>query len=221
MAKTAQGADLQALVLSDTKSDGNSGATVTYSATTVTDTAKTWVATTGQAITGVAGQWAGKVVVSGNVWGTVLSNTATVLTIDTWKSVSATGAITTGATTPSANAAYTILPGASPSFYMAISTDTAAVTGTETALTSELTASGLGRALASYAHTSNTTTYTLQKIFTYTGSTATTVAKVGIFNAYTTTPPAGVLMFVTLLPATATVTANGDTLTVTETVTLS
>jgi len=85
----------------------------------------------------------------------------------------------------------------------------------------EQTTNGLGRALCTYAHTNGSlgsnSTYTLTKTFTYTGSTATTIAKIGIFNA----SRAGIPMFVTSLPATATVTANGDTLTVTETVTLS
>lgn len=213
MPKTAVGTDLQSRVLSDPS--GDSGTATATTATTLTDSSKSWVATSGNAITGVAGQWAGKIVIAGTVWGTVVSNTATVLTVDSWKTLSTTGAVTTG-TTPG-NIAYVIVPGGSPTFYLALSTDTAATTGTETTLTSEAATNGLARTLANYAHTSNTSTYTLQRTFTYTGSTATVVAKVGVFNA----SAGGVLMFVTLLPSTATVNANGDTLTVTETVTLS
>jgi hypothetical protein len=214
MAKTSQGADLQSASLAATS--GYSGTATATSATSLTDSAASgWSATSGAAITGVAGNFAGKIVVAGTVWATILSNTTTVLTVDSWKTLSSTGAIATG-TTPG-NIAYQILPGGSPAFYMGLTTDTTAVTGSETSLTSELTTAGLGRALATYAHTSGTTSYTLQKQFTYTGSSSVAVAKAGIFNASS----GGVMMFVTLLASTATVTANGDTLTVTETVTLS
>lgn len=71
-----------------TAGDSGSGGTVTYGATTLTDTGKAWV----------VNQWVGLVVTSGANTGTVLSNTATVITlVAAW----APG-------TPIAGAAYTI-----------------------------------------------------------------------------------------------------------------
>jgi len=85
----------------------------------------------------------------------------------------------------------------------------------------EQTTNGLSRAICTYAHTKGSlggnTTYTLSKAFTYTGASATAVNKVGIFNA----SQGGVMMFTTALPAVATLAQSSDTLTVTETVTLS
>jgi len=74
--------------------DSNSGGTVTYAATTVTDTAKAWV----------VNQWTGRTVISvgtgsGVTFGRIASNTATVLTIGAWNNG-----------TPSAGAFYTIVP---------------------------------------------------------------------------------------------------------------
>ena len=76
--------------------DNNIGATVTYAATTVTDTSKAWV----------VNQWTGRTVISvgtgsGVTFGRVASNTATVLTLTAagWNNG-----------TPSANAFYTIVP---------------------------------------------------------------------------------------------------------------
>lgn len=93
-----------------------------------------------------------------------------------------------------------------------------AVSGTNYA---EQTTNGLNRVSCTYGHTQGSlgsnTTYTLTKVFTYTGASATAVNKVGIFNA----SQGGVMMFTTALPAVATLAQSGDTLTVTETVTLS
>jgi hypothetical protein len=74
--------------------DSNSGGTVTYGATTVTDSAKAWV----------VNQWTGRTVISvgtgsGVTFGRIASNTATVLTIGSWSNG-----------TPSSGAFYTIVP---------------------------------------------------------------------------------------------------------------
>ena len=91
----------------------------------------------------------------------------------------------------------------------------------DTTLTGEIvTASGgLIRATGTYAHTNGTSTYTLSNTFTTNAndSLPVTIAKVGIFNAATS----GSLVFETLLGTTATLSAVGDTLTITQTVTLS
>lgn len=99
--------------------------------------------------------------------------------------------------------------------YMAITADATAPAAGDTVLTSEQTTNGLARAQATYAHTAGTNTTTLTKTFTYTGSSSVTLAKIGIFNASSS----GTMGYETLLNATATVTTNGDNVTVTETIT--
>jgi len=99
--------------------------------------------------------------------------------------------------------------------WIALSTNATAPALGDTALTGELTASGLGRAQAVYAHTNGTTTYTLTKTFTSADPTPRTIEKVGVLNASVT----GTLVFETAVPSPP-VLASGDSLTVTETVTM-
>lgn len=104
--------------------------------------------------------------------------------------------------------------------YIALTANSAAPAAGDTTLTGEIaTASGgLIRAQATPAHTNGTSTYTLTHTFTANGSDVlpVTIAKIGVFNASTV----GTMMFETLLSATATLTASGDQIVVTETVTL-
>jgi hypothetical protein len=104
--------------------------------------------------------------------------------------------------------------------YIALTANSTAPAGGNTTLTGEIVTAGGGllRAIGSYAHTGGTSTYTISKTFTTNGSDAlpVTVAKIGVFNASS----AGTMVFETLLSATATLSASGDTLTVTQTVTL-
>jgi hypothetical protein len=99
--------------------------------------------------------------------------------------------------------------------YMGLSTDATAPGATDTTLASELTASGLGRAQATYAHTASSGTYTLSKTFTSADATPRTIQKIGVFNASS----AGTLVFETALPSPPTL-VSGDQLTVTETVSI-
>lgn len=105
--------------------------------------------------------------------------------------------------------------------YLALTANSTAPASGDTTLTAEIaTASGgLIRAQATYAHTNGQATYTLTKTFTANGSDAlpVTVAKVGVLNASSS----GSLVWSTLLSTTATISAVGDALTVTETITLS
>jgi hypothetical protein len=105
--------------------------------------------------------------------------------------------------------------------YLALTANSTSPAAGDTTLTGEIaTASGgLIRAQAVYAHTGGTATYTLTKTFTANGndSLPVTIAKVGVFNASS----GGTLAWSTLLGTTATVSASGDSLTVTETITVS
>lgn len=103
--------------------------------------------------------------------------------------------------------------------YMAVTANATAPSAASTTLTAEITTAGGGllRAQATYAHTATTNTTTLTKTFTANGSDAlpVTIAKIGIFNASTV----GTIAYETLLSATATLTASGDNVAITETVT--
>lgn len=98
--------------------------------------------------------------------------------------------------------------------FIALTTDATAPAATDTTLTSEETLNGLARAQATDAHTAAASSSQLSKTFTYTGSTSKVIAKVGLFNAAS----AGTLALETLLASTATVNANGDTITITWTI---
>lgn len=108
-----------------------------------------------------------------------------------------------------------------PANYMALSTSATAPSASDTVLAGEITTGGGGliRASATPAHTAGTNTYTLTKTFTVNGSDSVpvTIQKIGIFNAASS----GTLVFETALtPTTATLSAVGDQLTITETVTM-
>lgn len=104
--------------------------------------------------------------------------------------------------------------------YLALSANTTTPSASSTTLPGEITTGGGGliRAQATYAHTTGQSTATLTKVFTANGSDSlpVTVAKVGVLNASSS----GTLVHETLLTTTATVSSSGDTLTITETVTL-
>lgn len=149
------------------------------------------------------------------VYGNIGSNSTTVLTLDQWW----TDTDTVG-TTPASTNGYFIIPTCLPRF-MAVSGETTAPAAGNTTLAGEETGGvGLNRALSTYAHTGGTATYTMQKAFSVTGSPATNpIHKMGLLTASNSTA-AGVLVFSANLNADATV-GNGDTLTITDTITLS
>lgn len=83
----------------------------------------------------------------------------------------------------------------------------------DTTLSGEIAVNGLSRAQATYAHTGGTSTYTLVKTFTATGAQSAQAA--AVFNASSS----GSMCFENTF--TSVTLANGDTLTVTWTITLS
>lgn len=215
MPKVNSGQDKQALALAGGTQNGyvNTSGAIAYTATTVTPTASpVWT----------VNQWAGKFVCAGAVYGVVVSNTATALTIDRWYNpANPTG--TTG-TTPAANTSFFILGGAAPVDYMAITTNSAATVGTDTALPGEwnVAGGGLNRQVCSYAHTAGAASYTLTVTFTANSSDVSsgplpaTFAKMGTFDS--ATPATGVMLHETVLSSTAVLSAVGDALTITQTV---
>jgi len=217
------------------QSTGHVGTATASAATTLTDTGAAFAASSGgpPALGGLVGH----VVVAGSAaanltYGTIISNTTTVLTVDQWHSPTAPETV---ATTPAATAPYIVLPGGYPCFYMGISVATRVYTATDDFLTNDGTTvselwfsgGGLRRRLASWAHTDGTATYTIANTFTANGSDTLpqTIAKVGLFqhfvNAAVTTSNTGIILFQTLLSATATLSAINDNVAITDTVTLS
>lgn len=148
------------------------------------------------------------------VYGNIVSNTTSVATIDQWW----TAADGVG-TTPASTSALIIAPGGIGSVrFMALTTNASAAAATNTTLTSEITTNGGSRALATYAHTQGAATQTLQKAYSITG-TLTAIHRMGLFCTLSAAG-ADPLILETVLSADATV-VNGDTLTVTDTITIS
>lgn len=94
--------------------------------------------------------------------------------------------------------------------YIALTTDATAAAATDTACTTEQTLNGLARALGTYTHTTGATSHKIANTFTYTGSTSVVIAKVCMFDASTS----GNMVAETVLSSTATVSANGDQVTI-------
>jgi hypothetical protein len=188
----------------------------------------TATATTATSLTVASGftasAYIGKIVVAGTtpgtaVYGIIVSNTTTVLTIDRWYNpLTPSGA---AATTPSSTTTFIIMPFGAGAPWMALTANASAAAGADTTLTAEITTGGGGliRKLGTYAHTAGVASYTITTVYTANGSDSlpVTVAKMGTFNSITS----GTMAFETLLNATATLTTSGDQLTVTDTVTQS
>lgn len=208
---------------------GATGAATATSATSLTNTGAAFP-TTGGPNTGLQGQ----VVVSAaagvpGVFGVILSNTATVLTIDQWWNVaSATAA---AGTTPTATAEYIVLPWNSFANWIGLSTNSsAAAAGDVTRTADGLYADGTTSGTATEQSTNGLSRVYVQPTFpgagqiqlqytwTYTGSSSVAIAKACLFN---TKAAAGTLLVLeTLTSATATVNANGDTIQLTWTINL-
>lgn len=96
--------------------------------------------------------------------------------------------------------------------WIGLTVNTTAPAAGDTTLTGEITTGGLGRALGTYAHTADATSYTITANWTA-SATHTAVNKAGLFNAAS----GGTMAFETVLNAQATL-ASGDQLQVTWTV---
>lgn len=143
------------------------------------------------------------------VYGNIISNTNNVITIDKWWNPDDT----TG-TTPTSGDAFSF--GYATARFMALTTNSSAASASNTTLASEISTNGGSRALATYAHTFGAATFTLQKAFSITG-TLTAIHRMGLFTCLAGVDP---MIFETVLNQDATV-GSGDTLTVTDTLTVS
>lgn len=148
------------------------------------------------------------------VYGVIVSNTATVLTVDQWYNPASTSGA--AGTTPSTTGSYVILPGQNPAAWLAVTSDATSPTSADTTLASEATTNGFARAVGSYSHTAAATTYVLAKTFTASGSL--TVNTEAVFGACNPTG-GGVMPFKSAEP-TPPALISGDTLTQTVTITI-
>ena len=145
------------------------------------------------------------------VYGRILSNTTSVAQVDGWW----TGADSAG-TQPASTNAFIILAGTLPARWIGLTNDATSPVVGGTALTAEITANGLARALATFAHTGGATTYTLTK--TWTASGAQSAQQAGMFTGGYRAAGGGTLVcWTTFTSATL---ANGDSLQLTWTMTL-
>jgi hypothetical protein len=104
--------------------------------------------------------------------------------------------------------------------WVALTANTTAPAAGDTTLTGEITTAsgGLIRKAGTPAHTTGAASYTITTVFTANGSDVlpVTIGKRGIFDAVT----AGNLIFETLVSPTATLSASGDNLTLTDTISM-
>jgi hypothetical protein len=187
---------------------------------TATATSATSLTATGTPF--VVDAYKGQMVIAGSVYGVVISNTTSVLTVDQWYVPSSPGGA--AGSTPSSTVVYTIVPGQAPAMFMALTTNATAPSATDTSLASELATAGSGliRKIAAWAHTASASTYTMAATFTATATDQSTgsqaVAKGAMFNSIKAST--GIMQFETLLNAVATLVVTGDQTTITQTVTM-
>lgn len=180
-------------------------------ATSLTNSGATFP-TAGQGLAGsIVVAWVSTTVM---VYGVIVSNTGTALTIDQWYNATSTSGA--AGTTPGTTVPYIIIPGQNPAAWMAVTTNAVAPTSADTVLTSEIVVADLARAVGTYAHTAAATTYTL--VHLWTAANTYTVNKEAIFGAANTTA-GGVMPFESAEPSPPTLVA-GDTLTQTVTITI-
>jgi len=191
-------------------SQGNATAT-----TATTLTAPTGFPTSGQGLAGcivVAGPNASGT--GSKVYGVIVSNTATVLTVDQWYDpTSTTGA---AGTTPNATASYVVVPGQNPASWIALTADAAAASSADTTLASEQTGSDFKRAVGTYSHTAAASTAVLAH--TFTAASTVTLNKYALFGACNTTG-GGVMPFESVISSPPPM-LSGDTAAVTVTITI-
>jgi hypothetical protein len=220
-------------------------AAVSYTATQMADTGAAFTASTGTPGTpGTGSGLVGRIIVAAGsaansapvAYGTIRDNTTTAVNIDFWHTINAPQTVATTPTGTATGSGYAILPAGPPAFFMGISIATRTFAAADAFLSNDGTTiseifgasqTGLSRQIAAYAHTSGTATYTIQNTFTQGASDpgSSAVAKVGVFihgvTAAPTTTTSGLMLFNSNLASTATLSAVGDNVAITDTVTLS
>lgn len=170
-----------------------------------------------------ANQFVGQDVYSGTVAGTIVSNTETELVVARWENLPTAEHEGHNRSElgepPVESAAFTIASGATPAAWVAVSADEAEPKATNETLKGEIKTAegGLVRALATFKYLGGKE-YEVKVTFTanpHDSGLPVTLAKIGIFNAQS----GGIMMFESLLTATAEIKSVGDSVTITDVVT--
>lgn len=191
---------------------GTVGTTSATDVSTLTDSTATWT----------TNQWTGFRVVTGTVWGIVIANTSTVLTVDQWYSPANPSA--TPASIPTPGVAYVVMDGAGPAWFMGLSASTSALSNpsTNTTLPGELRASGggLSRKICIFSHTASSALYSLTAVFTATtaDSLPVTLGSIGVFNSALVSNTVSNMLLNSLFTTTIFVQAAGSQVTITDSV---
>lgn len=210
LTKTDAGRDIEwNACIGGTGAAGYTGTATATSATSLTATGTPWS----------TNQWQGYTVYTVNRYANIISNTTSVLTVDQWYDPTAPGGA--AGSTPGSTTTFIIMPQPPPSWFMGLTANASAVANGDTTLPGEITTSGGGliRKIGTLTHTAGASTGTVVAVFTANGtdSLPVTIAKMGISSSIKSTVNN---LLQTLLNATATISASGDQLTVTDTITL-
>jgi hypothetical protein len=223
--RTDSGDDWQAGIMAGAPARvGESGTATSTGASNLTNTGAAFPTTVD--VTGATGSYAGHIVACGpnaagagsTVYGVIVANTATVLTVDRWVDA---GSPFAAGTTPNGTCKYQILPGHAPAWWLALSTTAITPAVTDTVLSGELTSGGFSRTNATTrTHTVAAATYSLSVTFTATATQTInaeavfTAAGVGGVGSAATS---GIMVFENTEPNPPTL-VSGDTLAQTVTV---
>jgi hypothetical protein len=201
---------------------GATGQATGSSSTSLTNSGAAWT----------TNQWAGyrvyaTVSATVMVWGNVVSNTATALTVDRWYASATPGG--SAGSTPSTTATYMLADGGFVStWFVGLASGSNSPVATDHTLATngnvEITTAGGGlvRKIAPYAQTSGVSTrsITLTPVFTANGtdSLPVTVTTIGVFCSMVVGTTGTMKFETTITPASATLSASGDQLTITESI---
>jgi len=161
-------------------------------------------------------------VVTGSVWGNVVDNTSTTLTVDQWNNPSAPGS--TPASVPSSGIPYVIMDGVAPAWYMGISGNSTPISNPSSnySLPGEYSTSGggLNRKVCIFAHTASLAAYTLTAVFTANvyDSLPKSIGSIGIFNSAIVSDTASNMLLNSVLSASVTLPSLGSQITITDNV---
>lgn len=197
------------------------GSATATSSTTLTNSGASFP--TSAVTTGATGGLAGQIVCAAsdagsNVYGVIISNTATVLTVDRWVTAASPYA---AATTPAATCKYQVIQAWAPAWYLGLSSTVQSGAAGDTVLAGELTTSGFSRIQATtITHTLAASSYSLAKTFTASGTA--TINSEAVFVAtgaagVGAAATSGVMVFENAEPNAPTL-VSGDTLAQTVTV---
>lgn len=165
------GNDWQAALMEGSSNKGEAGTATSISTVTTLNNSGAAFPTTA-IVTGATGGYVGHIICVGpnsagagsTVYGVIVTNTATAITVDRWV---AAGTPFAAGTTPNGTCTYQVLPGMAPAWFMALSNTVQSGAAGDTVLAGELTTGGFARAnYTTLTHTLASSSYSLANTFT-------------------------------------------------------